>query len=435
MALVALGVWARPAASAALDRCMDGRCPVGDCVSGLCFPDGCELMECVSPGDCDGDLVPNPEDATPCAGLIVTRGDGYEWRKTVELSTTGGATEVAPGVWSAEPDAFAIGCLGTEQRCPVRPGHEARCVALLRGPVGTLGVCTYGLDGRDDTSCVDEPGVRSDGCLTRGGPTNYRSWALGDCDGDGLDNETDPRVCSQLRVIGDTPAPGIELACAPGAVTAERCSPFSRALVVPGIEGCASDLAGSAPIDPFGLCCAVRADCPVLPPRMGASGAPRCVQLPGEETGVCTYGPGAFAADDSSCVTPDRSLETCFAAMRDGYASWAGGNCDGCTPGNDEDDEVCACPDAGLDASVTSPHDAGNASDAPVLDTLDARPLDASDASLDALRPDTGDPTVPFFGGSGCRCAAGARDLSKPAWSTLAAIAGGLVARRRRRRA
>jgi hypothetical protein len=442
--LCAVALWVRSTGAAAQAPCPDGVCSAGRCERGVCLPDACRDADACfgasfEDGDCDRDLVPNRSDGTLCEGVIVTFDVAFGFfplsGSGLRRSASDGWTEVAPGVWSDVPNALAIGCTAMD-RCPTLPDFESRCVfplGSLQG--GRLGICTYAQDTRNDRTCIESPEVPGDSCLAGGGlppRMGYPDWARGDCDGDGLPNEQDSRVCNQLQVIGPAPGPGLDLVCTPGVVTRpDRVACSVARELAPGIVGCAQEVSGAV-LPALALCCSGQADCPVL----ADATMPRCVRVPGTPpSGVCTYGPGATPRDDLSCIALGRPLSaTCFVGRTPGeYDSWASGDCDECRPSNGEDDAVCACPpeDAGVDAGAGET-DAGVV---PIVDAgTDAGVVPVVDAGTDAGGLDAG----PIDAGplerpsrhSGCGCAAaGGRTASGLFWSALAALVCGLRAR------
>ncbi|MFO0710380.1 MAG: hypothetical protein U0353_11110 [Sandaracinus sp.] len=314
-----------------------------------------------------------------------------------------------------------------------------------------------------DCATLSEATLR-DRCFGAG-PISTDAWLAGDCDDDGLSNGVDPRVCTPVQVVGVDPDT-FSVSCQPATVIAgsESCSSGTARGDVLSVGGPVVVACASTPIPfaPFAFCCALPADCPLLP----GAGVPRCVHFsttPDAQVGACTYNGAAFVPDvDRTCEQPMPHLATsCFGGLV-GYTSWAeSGDCDSqpyCAyEPNRSDPEVCtACPPPGVDAGVDAGTDAGRdggvdsgvdsglatgldggvdsglaldaalepttdagedageaaAIDAASTDRDDAGPLDAgsgipSDAGsgLDAPDLDAAPPPPASFSGSGCRCA------------------------------
>lgn len=400
----------------------------GVCVPRDCAPDhllGCfagtgTVLERFLAGDCDGDLRTNGEELSGrtslCDGALVVAFTerGLTWYSGERLDE---GDRIAPSdAFSRIPGAFGIGCSGTSP-CPRLPRAEAglrsRCVYLRRVGSEELGVCTYYADPRDDRSCLD--GVDANACLEVSAERFESSygWEEGDCDRDGLINKLDPRVCSELEVIGTMSGgpTGVPVECVDGSVDPSECDGRTSALS-PDLWGCAE----RSDLKPFAFCCDSQADCPIAALE---SLRPRCVRLDvadssGEPRGACTYHE-VLTADDRSCV--GRGVQTtCFAGGEPtGYGSWAAGDCDDCDDTNQVDPFVCDCPAAGEDAG---PVDAGAHVE---TDAAVGPEVDAASAALDgALVDDAAAPEPGFFAGSGCRCAAG---RAQPPVATLALFA------------
>jgi hypothetical protein len=330
---------------------------------------------------------------------------------------------------SGIPGAIGIGCTD-ERPCPRLPNAPAdlrsRCVYVRVEAMQARGVCTYFADPRDDRSCLVE-GADANVCLQVTGSRDASSygWEHGDCDGDGLINKLDPRVCSELEVIGvvSTTASGAFATCEFGDVDATRCGEVSE--LSPGHYGCAE----SGDLTPFAFCCDTHADCPLMP-DLGSTLRPRCVRIVDAEStdglrGACTYDE-ITRPDDRSCEDTGALPIACFATGEaTSYGSWAAGDCEGdCDDANQTDPFVCDCPAPGEDAG---PVDAGANVEG---DAAVGPEVDAASAALDgALADDAGVLEPSFFAGSGCRCAAGRRGPSPTHALGLGLLGLALVAR------
>ncbi|GAB4206707.1 MAG: hypothetical protein OHK0013_23620 [Sandaracinaceae bacterium] len=410
-----------------------------DFLRGCFAADGVPLLDRFRAGDCDGDLVSNGQEVAVgrpiCDGALVARFDvseGFVWEPGQRLDQAGAPLIAPSDAFSRIMGAIGIGC--TDDRpCPrlpsAPPGLRSRCVYLGVVDGEARGVCTYYADPRDDRSCLIE-GAEANRCLLVGGervPT-YDGWEHGDCDEDGLINKLDPRVCSELEVIGavETTAAGISAICDSGEADTTRCSTSYE--LAPDHYGCAE----SGGLTPFAFCCDTHADCP-MPTNLDSPLRPRCVRIADAESsdglrGACLYG-DVGDLDDYSCARARTLPLGCFrAGAPTSYGSWAMGDCDAmCDLPNEEDPAVCSCEappplDAGVDAGMNTGLDAA-------VDPDDAALDPNGDADLDV---DAGAPEPAFFAGSGCRCRAGAAGAgrSTAAWA-LAVLALGAVLRRR----
>lgn len=412
-------------------------------LASACFgPLGVTARDAFLSGDCDGDLVPNGMDVGAlCDGgavVSLSLAGRVQWHAPERYDVAEGSTIAPADAFSAVTDAIGIGC--TERRpCPVLPSAPAlasRCVYLVNDPtIGDVGVCTYYIDDRDDRSCL-ATSFSGDGCLADSGGPNDR-WEHGDCDGDGLINKLDPRVCAQLELMGQV-SDGYAL-CAFGTVDTPLCPDGTVGEIASGQYGCATEPTATGAFAPFAYCCHGYEDCPATQDPMSASRA-RCVFLgtspSGDDIGACTY-VGTFVPDDHTCQAFSPPLGRTCMSGEVSYTSWANGNCDlGCDDHlNYADEVVCSvCPpgDAGVDADAWRDLDAWEGADAwaaPFDAAIDAGDADA--ASQDAPGLDAAAPPPSSFAGSGCRCSLAHRASSSPALGLLVLL-GGLFAAGRR---
>jgi hypothetical protein len=263
-----------------------------------------------------------------------------------------------------------------------------------------------------------------------------QSWALGDCDTDGILNGVDGAPCDgTLRgTIASVPSPF----CLPGRIcegTSNVCAPFLRCSSSDTCVGTASVIGATGPWE-----------CSVLPGITSTFCHPSC-----DATAHCN---GTTDCGSGSCLPVSGSLSMCSPSAVTTCASsciadpldWstAQGDCDGDGAQNGCDPSPCRAGDspcaynhvcvvdAGvrtLDASVpdaASAPDAGNVPDAGTgpddasssqidaapPDDASTLPMDAStqpsdgggNVAMDATGPGETTPGLGFGGGGGCRC-------------------------------
>ncbi len=394
--------------------------PVGLASTSLCFLAADRVTPVLwGAGDCDGDgLVNGMESDSACVDVVVREAPMTAASTATHVverafeTCSAGTREVAPGR-CASLDVLGVAC--RSGAC----GEGARCVRTTPSD----GICTYSAvpapfdrRTREDGSCVEA-------ALTNGWPTSSLAlacsvgvggWPQGDCDRDGIPNHADAHVCEQLALVRRA-ASGLFFQSSPGQVT--TCGSGGRS-VLPSDMACA-DATDSVS---FGVACDMHQDCPVVPGNFG-----RCLFLPtvtDSVLGVCLYDP-VVEGDDNSCLSHPPT--GCFNTGGD-YDFVAIDNCDGTSPMNAADRDVCSVSvvpttDAGVDAGPDGGLDAGP--DAPALD---------ASAQEDARGGrDASGPPVTFSGGGGCVCAAGSHaPLGSVGFTVLALIAGALGRMRRK---
>lgn len=405
-----------------------------------------------------GTLVAAPAsaDIVPCFGGIGTCPPSLSCNDDAECFGQGAGRCVfssgGGGGGTCSPDCSATFTCTGDADCPSFDPLVANCQPTSTTAVP--GVCLY-----HDPS--DRPYVTL--CTSTGTPATLAqiracfagtSWALGDCDGDGVTNGVDANPCdgTVTSTIPTAPSPF----CLPGRVcegTSNRCAPFLR--------------------------CNSTDSCVAAAGRVGALGAWECGPVPGTSASFCHPSCDATVhcsgtMDCSflgSCRLVDATLSMCLPTRMSSCASgcssnpldWASGqgDCDGDGAQNGCDPNPCLTGDtpctfnhicsidAGvttIDASVadastgltdggTTTSDAASLEDAASTEDAATVPMDGGNVAMDASAPPQTTPGLGFGGGGGCRCAvAGGRARGDAGAYLGLAIAMIVVARRRRAR-
>ena len=381
----------------------DSLCFLGsDRATPVLFPDG----------DCDGDGVTNrieeasirPTDA--CVSVVTPEGLSSD---PSHLRAVGSAGTGAPGLDVAEPTRpvpfVGIRC-DEDQRCPDGAPDspiKGRCVYVT----AAYGVCLYSdLDPHRDQLPRED---RSCEAVSSPLPMRFTTREMlqaGDYDADGIPNADDPEVCEKVEVVALS---GGMLQHASSTLI-DGCPATGGARVVLPDNRCANPAAPNA----FGVACSERDECPVVSESRVRTEV-RCVEFPG--SGVCVYGGGTEV--DDSCTRATNFSSCGFDG--DGYAAFAGADCDGMT-NNFMDAQMCTPPVP----------DGGMSGDAGALADADASALaDAFSADPDAFVREP-PPDVTFGGGGGCACSVGGRKPGPGSALFALGFLGAFWVRRRR---
>ncbi len=309
------------------------------------------------------------------------------------------------------PGSGAAGyqCEGLTE-CPSTPGSPARaCLPLASFDGRTDGICVYG------NFCGGEPGACFD--FTDAAPAMWLESAFGrgDCDGDGVLNESDGFLCGErlVRWEGGSPSPQLSPHCSDiNPCTFGECSALGLCAgpAAIGLE------CNPAATDPDGDCSSalgVPAEC-VYAGITDLDAIGICIPLPAGTLEGCT--PPILG---SSCFLRGTMPPT------DPVDSFRLGDCDGDSLTNDVDPDVCVAAvliDAGpIDAGPIGV-DAG---------PIDAGPIDAGPIDAGAVEgEDAGGPSR--FAGSGCSCRATSTSPPRAAWWIVAGLLITLGRRRAR---
>lgn len=180
-----------------------GACHYGDvCLADLeaCFDlSGADperwLPSAYERGDCDGDGLPNAEDAMDCGLELATWGDvpGRNLATSCADPSRCILGTCSPLGFCVPPDAIGVACEPGAPRamadCTAVLGVPARCVEAGTSPEDAVGVCIR--SGAIDAMCAR----RARACFAPGAEP-VECYFRGDCDGDGLPNGADDLVCS-----------------------------------------------------------------------------------------------------------------------------------------------------------------------------------------------------------------------------------------------